>query len=455
MTARSTAHPDAASDPERDALDRAADIGLATLRAAGVAGVVSVGRSDHWQIKVRGGAIETVSSAVTRGLRITAYAAGNRCGACTASDLDPASVTALARRAAELAAYGDADPCAGLPDAGECGLASGDLELDDPAVAALDRDTLVQTVIAAERVALAHDPRILASHRSGASCRRGESVFATTDGVRSRHGGTSVGFHVIVVAEADGEKQHGWYATADRFLAGLKSAEAVGREAGRRAVQLYGWKAPPTGPTRVLLHREAAGELLGAVAQAASGGRVYRGATWLHDQLGQRIAADTVTIVDDPLIPRAQGSRPCDGEGVRSRRVNLVENGRLTTFLVDAYAARRLKHPYTGHSGGTANLSLLPGPAGWDELVAELGTGLIVTEFHGNGVDLASGSFSKGVSGFWVEHGRVVHPVQEATVGGNLRQLLPGIRAIGNDPEDQTTVSSPSLLIDGFTVGGK
>jgi PmbA protein len=167
------------------------------------------------------------------------------------------------------------------------------------------------------------------------------------------------------------------------------------------------------------------------------------------------VASPLITVVDDPLIPRALGSRPCDGEGVRSRLTSVIEKGRLASFLVGGYSARRLKHPYTGHEGGTSNLRLLPGESSLDDLLRQMGTGLLVTKFNAGGVDLPSGSLSKGASGFWVENGAIVHPVQEITVAGNLKDLLRNIRAVGNDPMQQTSVSSPSLLLEGVTVGGK
>jgi len=432
------------------------DLALGTLKARGCAGYVGASTRDEWSADVRLGQIETVESAATRGLRVTALGAGNRTASCTTADIAPAAVRAVAERAAELVAYADEDPYGGLPPEAERGVAAIDLKTDDAAFAGLDRAALAKAAIAAEATAMAHDPRVSNSHRSGASATRTRHWYGTSDGTRVETAGTRFGYHVVVVAQdAAGERQTGAWGTMARSLAALKPPASVGGEAGRRAVQGFGWKTVPSGRARVLLHRDVASQLLGIIGGAISGGAVYRGSSFLAGALGTAVASDVVTIVDDPLLPGELGSRRCDGEGVRSRRLEVIGRGHLASFLVDGYAARRLKHPYTGHDGGASNLRLTPGSASWDDLVRELGTGLIVTQFHGFGVDLAAGTISKGASGFWVADGRVQHPVQEVTVAGDLRELLQGIRAVGDDPLTESPTASPSLLIDGFTIGGK
>jgi PmbA protein len=436
-------------------IDAAIDAALDELRRAGCAGAVRAHRSSNWSARVRKGAIEKIESSQSSGLRVTAYGAGNRHAGCATTETTESAARELARRAAELCAFGDADEWAGLPPAAECGLVGGDLRLEDAGYGEADHERLARAAIEAETAAFAVDPRITNSHRSGASAHRGESWMATTDGVRVRRRGTSFGYHAVVVAQDQaGERQTGSFWTGGRHRDRLKSSVEVGREAGARAVRGYGWKQVPSGPTRVLLDRDVASELLGILAGAVAGGAVYRGSTFLAGKLGQAIAAPGVTIVDDPLIPGEYGSRACDGEGVRSRRLAVIEQGRLASWLVDGYAARRLKHPYTGHDGGCSNLRLLPGEASFADLTRELGDGLIVYDTHGHGVNLANGTISKGVSALRVEGGKVTHPVQEVTIAAKLADVLMGIRAIGDDPLDQHAVSSPSLLIDGFTVGG-
>lgn len=436
-------------------VDAAIDAALAALKAAGCAGIVRCHRRSDWSARVRQGAIERVESSDSVGLGVTAYGPGGRIGGASGTELTPASARAVAAQAAELSAVGGADEWAGLPDPAECGLAGGDLSLIDAGYGEDDHERLARLAIEAERLAFAVDPRVTNSHRSGASAARSRSWIATTDGIRLERGGTRFGYHAVVVAqEANGERQTGSWGTSARARDGLRPAAEVGRIAGERAVREFGWKRIASAKMPVVLAPEIASQLLGMIAQAASGGAVYRGSTFLAGKLGAAIAAPSVTIVDRPLLRGELGSRPCDGEGVRSRDTTVIEAGRLASWLVDGYAARRLKHPYTGHEGGVSNLRLLPGTATADDLLREMGDGLLITDFHGHGVNLASGSVSKGVSGFRVEGGRIVHPVQEITVAGNLRDLLTGVRGIGNDPLPQSSVSSPSMLVDGFTVGG-
>jgi PmbA protein len=443
------------STSPKSTIEAAIDAALAELKNAGCAGAVRASVSSNWSARVRQGAIEKIESSQSSGLRVTAYGAGNRHAGCGTTETSEPAARELARRAAELCAFGDADEWAGLPASAECGLAGGDLGLEDAGYTEDDHERLARMAIDAERAAFAVDPRVNNSHRSGAGANRGESWFATTDGVRVHRRGTSFGYHAVVVAQSSaGERQTGSYWTGGRKRDRLKPVAQVGREAGERAIRGFGWKKIPSGPMRVLLDRDVATELLGTIAGAVSGGAVYRGSTFLAGKLGQEIASPLVTVVDDPLLPGEYGSRPCDGEGVRSRRMAVIENGRLATWMVDGYSARRLKHPYTGHDGGPSNLRLQPGKASFDDLLRELGDGLLVNDFHGFGVNLANGTFSKGISGFRVEGGKVTHPVQEVTIAGNLADLLKGIRAVGDDPLDQHAMSSPSLLIDGFTVGG-
>jgi len=431
------------------------DAALAVLRAAGCGGMVYCQRRSEWSARVRQGAIERIESALTGGMTVTALNTGNRGASATSTEVSLASARQVAAQAVELSAWSDVDEWRGLPPAQECGVAGGDLQLSDPGYADTDHQRLVDAAIAAERSAFAVDPRISLSHRSGASASRSQVWVTSTAGVAMQRSGTSFGFHATVVAKsAAGERQSGSWHTSARMRGALRSAQEVGAEAGRRAVRGFDWRRIPSGAGRVLLHRDVASQLLGTLAQAVSGGLVFRGATFLAGKLGAMIASPQVTITDAPLLPGHLGSRPCDGEGVRARTVTAIDQGRLASYLVDGYAARRLQHPYTGHEGGVSNWQLQPGQASFEDLLHELGTGLLVSGFQGFGVDLASGSFSKGITGFWVEQGRISHPVQEVTVAGSLPQLLMGIRTLGNDPLEQTRVSAPSLIIDGFTVGG-
>ena len=431
------------------------DAALAVLSAAGCAGVVFCHQRSEWSARVRKGATERIESALTGGMTVTALNTGNRGASATSTVVSLESARQVAAQAVELSAWSDVDEWRGLPPAQECGVAGGDLQLSDPSYGDADHERLVDAAIAAERCAFAVDARISLSHRSGASASRSQVWVASTAGVASQRSGTSFGFHATVVARsAAGERQSGSWHSSARSLAGLRSAAEVGAEAGRRAVRGFDWRRIPSGPCRVLLHRDVSSQLLGTLAQAVSGNLVFRGATFLAGKLGAVIASPVVTITDAPLLPGHLGSRPCDGEGVRSRTVTVIEQGRLASYLVDGYAARRLAHPYTGHEGGISNCSLQVGQASFEDLLQELGTGLLVTGFQGMGVNLANGSFSKGISGFWVEQGRISHPVQEVTIGGSLPDLLLGIRTVGNDPLEQSRVSAPSLIIDGFTVGG-
>lgn len=190
------------------------------------------------------------------------------------------------------------------------------------------------------------------------------------------------------------------------------------------------------------------------LAESLLGDAIFQRQSWCQGRRGGLLASPLVTVIDDPLLRRGPGSRRCDRDGVRSRPVDVLTTGILEHYLVSGYAARRIGHPYTGHQGGASNLRLRVGSASQDDLVREAGTGLLVTEFNGWAVDITSGTFSRGVSGFAIEDGRLTNPVQEVTVAGKLSDLWGGIRGVGNDPDPELAISSPCLLLEGFTVAG-
>jgi PmbA protein len=433
-----------------------ADAACRALTAQGIAGCVAVSASDGWRAVVRGGVAEQVSAATSAGLRVTAYADGDRTAAVSGSDLSPGAIQRLVDEAVVLARLADPDPWGGLPDPAWCGEAAAELDLDDPAgIARCAVADGIAAVAAAESAAQAAEPRIRTTHRSAFSARRGHGVLADTRGLRQESRATRFGLHLTAIAEIDGVRHQGSDATAARYLADLRPPDAVGRLAAERAVRYAGWRRPPTGRYPVLFHREAAGAVLQLVGQAAWGGAVYRGATFWAGAVGTAVASPLVTVVDDPLVRRGLGSRTSDSDGVRAASCTVVADGVLQSYLTDSVAARRLGVAATGHGGGTSNLILRPGAWTWDALVRELGTGLLVADLVGAGLDLAGGRWSQGATGWWVEAGRIVHPVMEATIACDLRELFRGIRAVGDDPETETTASSPALLADGCTVSAQ
>ena len=246
----------------------------------------------------------------------------------------------------------------------------------------------------------------------------------------------------------------GYSWTANRAFKQLRSAEDIAAEAVQKTIAGYGWKQAKTGVVDVVFSNEMASSLLGLVASLASGNAVYRGSSCWSKKLGEQVASDLVTVVDDPLIAGALGSRSADSDGIQSKALTIIKDGKLESFLTDVYSSRRLNMPLTAHGGGASNVLLSPGTQSEDDLLAQMGEGLYLTKVHGHGVELSSGHWSKGAEGFWISGGKRAYPVQNVTLAGNLLDMFPNIKGVANNPRPEASVSSPSLLISGMNLGG-
>ena len=268
---------------------------------------------------------------------------------------------------------------------------------------------------------------------------------------------------VPVAADGDGKNRRGFHWTARRFAADMDDPAAVGQEAARRTLRKLGARKVPSCEAPVVFDPDAARGLLGLLAGAVMGGAVYRRSTYLHGREGTEVASSLITVVDDPLIRRAPGSRPFDGEGLLSRQNVVVERGVLRTYLCDSYSGRKLGRPSTasasrGGSGGvgasTSNFVLQPGTSTPEEILADTPSGLYVTEMMGFGYNPVTGDFSRGAAGFWIEGGKIVHPVSEVTISLNLDQLLKRVDRVGTDLDLRTATASPTLRVSRMTIAG-
>ena len=244
-----------------------------------------------------------------------------------------------------------------------------------------------------------------------------------------------------------------WYSSA-RHPEDLEPGEQIGRSAARRTVRRLGARRISTRQCPVLFEAPVAGSLLGHLVGALRGSSLYRRASFLLDQLNQPVFAPEVRIHEQPRLPRGAGSAAYDNEGVQTRDRDLVSGGVLQGYVLDSYSARKLKMQTTGNAGGVRNLTLEPGPLDFDGLLAEMDTGLLVTELIGHGVNTVTGDYSRGAAGFWVEGGQLQYPVEEITIAGNLRQMYKNLARAGSDVDTRGNLRTGSLLIDGITVAG-
>lgn len=442
--------------------------GIELARAA-VAAALQAGATDAdaalveqtgLEVRVRDGEVEHVEESRSSGVGVRAYS-GRRLGLSYTNDVSTGGVRRAARTAFGLASVAAEDESAGLPDAADIGASAGPLDVVDARAGEYGVDHWREAGRAAEAAAKVHAGITMSE---GARCGggRGRVAFATSRGFSAERERTSASVSVTVIAAGEGgERQQGaWYDTAPHW-SDLASPQAIGDEAARRALEKTGWKKPPTGAYPVVFAPEIACDLASTIAQAASAAAVFRRTTFLADSLGKEIASPALTLVDDATLPRRAGSRPFDGEGVRSRRNAFVERGRLASWLANSYAARRTGTRTTGSAARGArgdtfvaatNLVLVPGTRTPEALLADVGEGLYVTNLFHFGVNVTSGAWSRGGSGVWISGGKRSHPVQELTIAGDLPGILRGFREAANDLTWRGSCAAPTVWIDGLTV---
>lgn len=439
---------------------------LQKLRSAGAASAdCMLVESDSLEVRVRGEEIEHLKQSRAKTLGVRAFVrgdAGLQQAMGSTADLADEAVERLVEHTLGLAQATAGDPFAG-PPAEAAAEPLLDLALYDPSDQPAKAEDRIEAARRIERAARAVDPRISNSEGSEAQSHFSTVVYGDMRGFLSSYGGASHSFMSTPLA-VDGDSMQRDYAFAvSRTLAGLPEPEVIGREAGERALRRLGARPVETCEVPVLFEPRVAASLLRQLLQCASGYAVYRGASYLIDQVGEVVAAPGVTVIDDATLPGGLGSKPFDGEGMPTRRNVLVENGRLVQYLFDTYSARKLGAASTGNatrrpgsspSVGPTNLWLEPGTLPPEDMLASTERGLLVTELIGFGFNAVTGDYSRGAAGFWIESGAIAHPVEEVTIAGNLGDMLRGIDAIGSDLLWFGRVAAPSLRISRMTVAG-
>lgn len=444
------------SEAELDRLaNLAADV-IARARAAGAsAAEVAASIDTGLNVNVRLGEVETVEHTRDRGFGLTVYF-GQRKGSASTADLNPASLQATIDQACAIAAYTEADPCAGLADAARMARAFPDLDLWHPW--ALDTDAAIG--LGREIEAAGRDQAGI-SNSDGASVQAGESlsVYANSHGFVGRERGTEHSISLSLIAgEGERMQRDDWYDCA-RDATTFMSAQALGAKAAERTLARLGARSLATRECPVLFAPEVARGLIGHLVGAVSGGALYRHASFLVDHAGQAVMPGWLDIVERPHLPRGHGSANFDAEGVATADRALIEHGVLARYVLGSYSARKLGLDSTANAGGVHNLVVAPGAADGEAsdfagMLRRLGTGLLVTEVMGQGVSLVTGDYSRGAAGFWVENGAIAYPVEGITIAANLRGMFAGIGAIGADVDPRSHVLCGSILMPRMTVAG-
>ncbi len=442
-------------DTSQAELDRLAELAEDVVRRCRSAGAsaAEVGASidTGLSVSVRLGDTETIEHTRDRSFGVTVYF-GQRKGSASTADLAPDSIAKTIEQACAIARYTEADPAAGLADAALMAREFPDLDLWHPWD--IDVEGAIALGLQIEDAGRAV-PGI--SNSEGAAVQAGEtvSVYANSHGFTGRERGTRHLLSVALLAEDDNGMQRDYWYDAVRAAEDFMDPAALGRKAAERTLARLDARRLSTRQSPVLFAPEVARGLIGSLVSAVSGGNLYRKASFLLDHAGKAVLPSFVDIQEDPLIARGQGSASFDAEGVATRRSALVQGGVLQRYVLGSYSARKLGLQSTANAGGVHNLVVKTGDDDFAAMLRRLGTGLLVTELMGQGVNLVTGDYSRGASGFWVEDGAIAYAVEEITIAGNLRDMLLGIVAIGSDVDRRSHILCGSILVERMTIAGE
>jgi PmbA protein len=397
------------------------------------------------------GAVENLEYTNDRGVWVTVYRRSRK-GSASTSDLSAGAIREAVEKACSFADYTAADKYAGLADAELMCREPRDLDLDHPWP--LDAREAIRMAIECENAGLEFDSRINNSEGATVSSHRGTRAYGNTHGFMDSYAKSSHSITCVLLAGQNGDMQRDYQYSAARDASELDQLEVVGRDAARRTLARLGARKPKTTRAPVLLAPEIARGFMGHLIGAIAGSAQYRRASFLVGAVGEQVLPEFVSIEERPHIPKALASASYDAEGVATRDRDIVRDGVLQGYVLSSYSARRLGLVTTGNAGGTHNL-LVPGNAGGrDELLREMGTGLLVEELIGHGVNAVTGDYSRGAAGHWIENGEIAYPVHEITIAGNLRDLYRRIERIGSDQDLRGGIRCGSILVGEMTIAG-
>ena len=449
-------------------LEQIASDAIAQAQAGGATDAeCTISEGEEFSVSVRMQEVENLKEAGSRGAGIrvlTGDKGAQRAGSSYTSDLSPEGIEKMVKAALELAKITSVDPFGGLPEPSELGKLEGDLKLYDEAIGNMTTEWKIDQAMRAEKAAFDFDPRIQLSEGASFDSHTGRRIFANSRGFLGSYRTSSCSLSVVPVAKQESGMERDYWHTSARSASRLETPESVGRTAAERAIRRLNARKVPTQKVPVIFEPRTAGSLLGDIFGAVNGSAIYRHASFLAGKLGEKIASDSLTVVDDATIPGLFGTTPFDDEGVASRRTVVIERGVLKSYLLNTYSARKLNLKTTGNAsrGITGNAGIGPGnffiEAGklkQSEIIASLPTGLYVTELIGGGANTVTGDYSSGAAGLWIENGKLTFPVSEITIAGTMQQMLQSIEQIGADLEFRGSIASPTILIREMTISGE
>ena len=428
-----------------EALAHATKLGATAAEAA-------MSSTSGLSVSTRMGEVETIEFNQDGGLGISVYV-GNHKGSASTADLSPKALRSVVEKAIDIAKFTSDDPCNGVAEKALLEMSPPDLDLYHPWEVTPEQG--VEFCIEAEKAALEFDERIVNSDGASFSSHEGLRVYGNTLGFLAGFPRTRHSLSTMVIGQ-DGEQMQRDHAyTLSREQSGLKSAQSVGLEAAESTIARLNSRKIATMKTPVVFRADVANSLFGHLVSAIGGGALYRKSSFLLDSLGQQIFNSKVNVSERPHLLKGLASSPFDSEGVKTIDREIIHGGELQTYLLASYAARKMGMTATGHAGGIHNWLVQQTHDDLKAVLKEMGTGLLVTELMGQGVNTVTGDYSRGAAGFWVEQGEIQYPVSEITIAGNLKDMFMGMQAVGGDIEARGSVQTGSILIESMQVAGE
>ncbi|KYL35298.1 MULTISPECIES: metalloprotease PmbA [Pseudoalteromonas] len=431
-------------DAVSEVLEHAKKLGATAAEAA-------MSSTSGLSVSTRMGEVETIEFNQDGGLGISVYV-GNNKGSASTADLNPKTLRAVVEKAIDIAKFTSDDPCNGIADKELLEFAPKDLDLFHPWDVSPEQG--IDLCHAAEQAALNADERIVNSDGASFSSHQGLRVYGNSHGLIAGFPRTRHSISTMVIGKEGEHMQRDSAYTISRDQAGLKDAASVGLEAAAETLAKLNSQKLGTMKVPVIFRADIANSLFGHLVSAIGGGALYRKSSFLLDSLGTQVFSKTVNISERPHLLKGLASSPFDSEGVKTLDREIIHGGELQTYLLASYAARKMNMTPTGHAGGIHNWLVEQTHQDLTALLKTMGTGLLVTELMGQGVNTVTGDYSRGAAGFWVENGEIQYPVSEITIAGNLKDMFKGIFAIGGDIERRGGIQTGSVLIEQMQVAG-
>ncbi|REL30636.1 metalloprotease PmbA [Thalassotalea euphylliae] len=412
---------------------------------------VALSRQQGLSVNTRMGEVENVEFTNDGALGITVYKDGRK-GSASTADLSEEALNNAVKAAVDIAKYTSVDDCSGLADKDRLAMTPVELELYHPK--ALTTEEAIDIAKQCEDAALASDARITNSDGATLASFEGFKVYGNSHGQLVGYPSTRHSLSCVSIASDGDDMQRDYAYTVNRDFAQLDAPELVGQQAASEVISRLHAEKISTQKVPVMFRADIANTIFGHFIAAISGGNLYRKSSFLLDALGQPIFPEHLTISERPHLTKALASSSFDAEGVETVDREIISQGQLETYLLTSYSARKLGLQTTGHAGGIHNWLVTANGGDFDAMLKQLGTGLLVTELMGQGVNVVTGDYSRGAAGFWVENGKIAYPVSEITIAGKLQDMFKGIVSIGKDTDMRGSIRTGSLLIEEMQIAG-